>query len=243
MFPEVAMALVFFLSAVVTSFAGFGFAMISVPLLALFLPLKFAVALQFPYSMGLFMYQAWHYREHFSWDYARPFFGGALVGLSLGALLLNYLPEAQLKRLLAIIVGLVVVFNITGLSSKVSSRFAQSPWLGRICGVVSGSFLGAYNMGAPPMVVYIRSITQDPLKIKSFIATVFAIQFVLLTLVYGATGMFSWEGVVTSAAFAPVVVLGSLAGFWLFRHASNKVYRLMVDVVLLAAAVILWLRA
>jgi len=65
MVNDAAMAIVFFVSAFVTSFAGFGFAMISVPLLTLLLPVKVAVALQFPYSMGLFMYQAWHYREHF----------------------------------------------------------------------------------------------------------------------------------------------------------------------------------
>jgi uncharacterized membrane protein YfcA len=62
MYNDAAMVLIFFTSAFVTAFAGFGFAMVSVPLLALLLPVKLAVALQFPYSMGLFMYQAWHYR-------------------------------------------------------------------------------------------------------------------------------------------------------------------------------------
>jgi uncharacterized protein len=243
MYNDAAMALIFFISAFVTAFAGFGFAMISVPMLALLLPVKLAVALQFPYSMGLFMYQAWHYRDHFKWDYARPFFGGALVGLTIGALILNYLPEVQLKRLLAVIVALVVIFNFTGASRHIRDRFSKNPWLGRVCGVVSGSFLGAYNVGAPPMVVYIRSITSDPLRIKSFVATVFSIQFGILTCIYGATGMFNWAGLVTSAAFSPVVVLGALAGFWLFRYASNNVYRMAVDAVLLLAAVILWLKA
>ena len=242
MYTDAAMALIFFLSAFVTSFAGFGFAMISVPLLALLLPVKLAVALQFPYSMGLFFYQAWCYRDHFKWDYARPFFGGALAGLTLGAFVLNYLPEVQLKRLLAVIIALVVIANFSGASRRLSDRFSQSPWLGRICGVVSGSFLGAYNVGAPPMVVYIRSVSGDPLIIKSFIATVFSIQFGILTVVYGATGMFSREGLGTSAAFLPAVLLGALAGFRLFRYASKNTYRLAVDAVLLLAAVILWIR-
>ncbi len=239
---ETAMALIFFVSAFVTSFAGFGFALISVPLLALLLPVKLAVALQFPYSMGLFFYQAWRYRDHFQWEYARPFFGGALAGLTLGAFVLHYLPEVQLKRLLAVIVALVVLVNLSGAGRQISARFSKSPWLGRTCGVVSGSFLGAYNVGAPPMVIYIRSISEEPLVIKSFIATVFSIQFAILTVVYGVTGMFTWKGLGTSAAFLPVVLLGALIGFWLFRHASNRSYRLAVDVVLLLAAVILWIR-
>ncbi len=242
MHADVAMALIFFLSALVTSFAGFGFAMISVPLLAILLPVKLAVALQFPYSMGLFVYQAWCYRDHFKWDYARPFFGGALLGLTIGAFLLNYLPEVLLKRVLAIIIVLVVFANFSGASRRVSERFSQNPWLGRICGVISGSFLGAYNVGAPPMVVYIRSVSSEPLVIKSFIATVFSIQFVILTGVYGATGMFTWSGLGTSAAFLPAVIIGALVGFRLFRYASNNSYRMAVDAILLLAATILLLR-
>jgi uncharacterized membrane protein YfcA len=242
MHADLAMALIFFLSALVTSFAGFGFAMISVPLLAILLPVKLAVALQFPYSMGLFVYQAWRYRDHFKWDYAKPFFGGTLIGLTIGAFLLNYLPEVLLKRVLAIIVALVVVANFSGASRRMSERFSKTPWLGRICGLISGSFLGAYNVGAPPMVVYIRSVSHEPLVIKSFIATVFSIQFVILTGVYGATGMFTWSGLLTSAAFLPAVIVGALLGFRLFRYASNNSYRMAVDAILLLAAAILFLR-
>jgi len=63
------------------------------------------------------------------------------------------------------------------------------------------------------MVVYVRSITDDPLKFKSFMASIFSFQFVSLAVVYGATGMFTREGLITSAIFSPAVVLGSVAGF------------------------------
>ncbi len=240
---DIAMALIFFLSALVTGFAGFGFAMVSVPLLAVLLPVKLAVALQFPYSMGLFFYQTWRYREHFKWEYARPFFSGALAGLTVGAFSLNYLPEVLLKRLLAGIVALVVLANFSGASGRLSKRFSHSPLLGHICGLLSGSFLGAYNVGAPPMVVYIRTISTVPLVIKSFIATVFSIQFAILAGVYTLSGVFSWSGLGTSATFLPVVILGALAGFWLFRRASTKLYLSAVDAILLLAAVILWFSA
>ena len=52
-----ALAPIFLVSAFTMSFAGFGFAMVSVPLLALLLPLHQAVALQFPYCLILFLYQ------------------------------------------------------------------------------------------------------------------------------------------------------------------------------------------
>ncbi|RJX35289.1 MAG: sulfite exporter TauE/SafE family protein [Desulfarculus sp.] len=240
---ELALVLIFLLSAFTMSFAGFGFALVSVPLLALFLPIKAAVALQFPYCLGLFMYQAWHYRAHFDWRQMRPLFLGTALGLILGAYLLYHLPEAALKRALAIFIASVVVFNALPASKVFMDRIAQNSWWGRVCGFISGSFFGAYTIGGPPAAVYIMSITADPLKAKSFLASFFTIQFILMGFVYGATGMFTWPGLKTSLLFSPVVALGSLAGFWAFGKASTRLYRQVVAVMLLLASAVLWWRA
>lgn len=225
------------------SFAGFGFALVSVPLLSLFLPVKVAVILQLPYCMGLFMYQAWHYRKHFSWAPMQPLFLGTLLGLTIGAFLLYHLPESLLKRILALFIALFVFFNYTSASRRFAERNVNNPWMGRICGFISGSFFGAYTIGGPPVVVYVSLITKDPLKAKSFMATFFSILFVVLAIVYGVTGMFSYENFKTTIVFSPVVILGSVAGFLAFRHVSNHLYYQVVNLLLLLASVTLWLRA
>jgi len=225
------------------SFAGFGFALVSVPLLAIFLPVKMAVILQFPYCMGLFMYQAWHYRKHFSWAPMQPLFLGTILGLTVGTFLLYHLPESLLKRILASFIALFVLFNISSASRRLAERNVNHLWLGRICGFISGSFLGAYTIGGPPVVVYVSLITKDPLQAKSFMATFFSILFVVLAIVYGAAGMFSYENFKTTLMFSPVVILGSVAGFWAFRYASNRMYYRAVNLLLLLASVALWLRA
>ncbi|MEW5911590.1 MAG: sulfite exporter TauE/SafE family protein [Thermodesulfobacteriota bacterium] len=240
---ELALALIFLLSAFTMSFAGFGFALVSVPLLALFLPIKEAVALQFPYCLGLFMYQAWHYRAHFDWRQMRPLFLGTALGLTLGAYLLYHLPEVTLKRSLAAFIAAVVAFNALPTSKLFMARIAQNPWWGRACGFISGSFFGAYTIGGPPAAVYIMSVTDDPLKAKSFLASFFTIQFILIGFIYGAAGMFTWPGLKTSLIYSPVVALGSLAGFWAFGKASTTLYRQVVAVMLLLAAAMLWWRA
>ncbi len=240
---ELALALIFLISSFTMSFAGFGFAMVSVPLLALLLPIKAAVALQFPYCLALFLYQAWHYRKYFVWGLVRPVLLGTAVGLTLGAFMLYYLPEAALKRALASFIAVAVLFNALPMGRAAAARYAHSPWWGRFCGFISGSFLGAYTIGGPPAALYIMSATQDPREAKSFLASLFSAQFILIAFVYGLGGMFSWHGLRDSLLYSPVVAVGSALGFWAFAKASSHLYRHVVSLMLLAAAVTLWWRA
>lgn len=242
--PELlALGLIFMVSGFTMSFAGFGFAMVSVPLLALLLPIKDAVALQFPYCLALFLFQAWHYRAHFAWSLMRPLVLGSALGLAIGTFMLYSLPDVALKRALAGFIAVAVLLNALPAGRRLAVRYAQSPWWGRFCGFICGSFLGAYTIGGPPAALYIMSVTEDPRKAKSFLATFFSAQFVLIALVYAMGGMFSWEGLRDSLIYSPAVIAGSALGFWAFAKASNHLYRHVVFAMLLITAVALWWRA
>ena len=234
---------IFLVSAFTMSFAGFGFAMVSVPLLALLLPIKEAVALQFPFCMLLFAIQGWVYRRHFRWDLAKPMVVGSVVGMTLGALLLYQLPEVALKRSLAVFTAAAVLFNLTPLGRRAAQAYAGNHWWGRACGFLSGAFFGAYTIGGPPAAVYIISVGANPREMKAFLACYFTIQFMFIAVFYAWSGMFSWWGARVGLSMIPVVALGALAGVWFFRRASNLVYRRVVNLMLLATAISLWLRA
>ena len=237
-----ALAPIFLVSAFTMSFAGFGFAMVSVPLLALLLPLHQAVALQFPYCLILFLYQAWHYRRHFSWAPLRPLVWGSVLGLAVGATMFYSLPDPVLKKGLAGFIAVMVVFNALPAGRVLAARYAKSPWWGRFCGFLSGSFLGAYTIGGPQVAVYAMSVTDDPREAKSYMATLFSAQFIVMSVVYALGGMFPWEVLKGSLLQCPAVIAGSALGFWAFAKASNRLYRYVVLVMLLAAAVSLWWR-
>jgi uncharacterized membrane protein YfcA len=239
---QLAIGLIFVISGFTMSFAGFGFAMVSVPLLALLLPIREAVALQFPYCLLLFFYQAWHYRAHFSWRLLRPVVLGTFMGLTIGTFMLYNLPDVVLKRTLGVFIAIVVVLNALPNGWALAARYAQSPWWGRFCGFLSGSFAGAYTIGGPQAALYIMSVTDDPREAKSFLAIFFSAQLVPITIVYAAGGMFSWEVFKGTLAYSPAVAAGSTMGFWAFAKASNRLYRYVVLVMLLFTAVALWWR-
>jgi uncharacterized protein len=238
---EVALGLIFFLGAFTMSFAGFGLSMVTVPLLTLFWPMKMAVAVQFPYVWGLFIYQAWRYKVHLSWQELRPLAGAATVGILVGTFLLCRLPEAILIRMLSAVIALAVLINFSPVGKKAAPRYTNNPWWGRICGFFSGAFLGAYTIGGPPAVLYIMSIVKDARKAKGLMAAYFSVQFLFLAVIYCIAGLFSWEGLKHSLMFAPAIVLGSIAGFWAFGKASNRTYSQTVNALLIGIALYLWI--
>ncbi len=237
---ELATALILLLSALTMSFTGFGFALVSVPLLALFMPIKTAVALQFPYCLVMFGIQAWRYRSLVRWADMRDLLYGTAVGLPLGAFLLYYLPEMMLKRALAVLILGAVLLTLTAWGRKLGQRYKDNRWWGATAGFLSGWFLGAYTIGGPPAAVYILARTEDPAQAKGLMSWYFTGQFVLMIFIYGAAGMFTLDGLLASAWYSPVVVLGGVAGGWAFRRVGNRAFRLAVNGLLVLTAVLLW---
>jgi uncharacterized membrane protein YfcA len=237
---DIEVAFIMFVSAFTMSFAGFGFAMISVPLLSFFFPVETSVVLQFPFCMGLFMYQAWHYRSHFSWQPMRPMMAGTIIGIILGTFFLYHLPDVFLKRALSVFIITVVLYNAAAGRWEFSLKQLESPWFGRICGLFSGSFMGAFNIGGPAAILYFRTVTGSSLKAKSLIASFFSIMYVLLIFLYGMAGFFSLEIFRASLIYTPAVIAGSIAGFKAFHYTSNSLYNRLVDVALLVISLVMW---
>lgn len=242
MLLDICIGLILSLSGFTMSFAGFGFALVSVPLLSLIIPVREAVAMQFPFCFALFAYQAWHYRRHFFWADMKGMLWGFAAGIGIGTILLYHLPGALLKRILAVFIASVVLFNMTPAGQRFRVQHAHNPWWGHWCGFLSGSFFGAYTIGGPPAALYILSVQKDPLRAKSFLALFFSLQFLIIAVIYTLTGLISLDSLETSIPFTPGVALGSALGFYGFRRASSRSYQKIVDWMLLATSMALWWR-
>jgi hypothetical protein len=234
--------IILFISSFTLGFAGFGFALISVPLLSLLMPVQNAVALQIPFSIILFSYSAWYYRHHFSWKYIRPLILGTLVGLSLGAYVLLNLPEDLLKKVLATFISFAVIFKVVPMSSFITKKIFHGQRGGVFWGLLSGSFFGAYTIGGPPAALYILASNPDPLQAKSSLAFYFSGLFCLAAIIYSGAGILTLEYLKFWVVFFPVVISGFLFGSWTFSWTSSIIYHRVIDALLLISAFFLWIK-
>jgi len=212
--------------------SGFGFGLVTVPLLGIVLPIKEAIALQLPYAYLVAFASAWHYREHLAWRAMWPLLIGSLITLPLGVAALQYLPERPMKYLLAGFIVMAIAFPFWG---KMRNVF--------VCGPLSGFFQGAFTTGGPPAMLYLIAACNDPRAVKGTNGLYFIFLYGATTALYAASGVVSAENIAHAAWFAPAVILGGLAGYWAGVRLNFRQYRYLVNGLLIASAVLLAIRA
>lgn len=243
MINELTPAAILTLAAFTFSFAGFGFSWVALPLLSLVMPLREAIIFHSPFVLVLVLYHAWRYRGHLAWRRHVPLVLGAAVGMPLGVWLLLVLPEAGMRKGMA----LFVTLSVLALSRDWGERLARkvsSPPLGEAAiGMLSGWLQGAYSIGGPPVVLYIMARAQSPQEIKGFLGVYFAFIYIVTVSLYGASGLFTVHWFKMSLYYSPAVLVGTMAGSWAFHRVGSVWFRRIVLGLLLAAAAALWFNA
>ncbi|MGO3345847.1 MAG: sulfite exporter TauE/SafE family protein [Marinomonas sp.] len=153
-----------FFAGIIRGYAGFGFAVIAVIGLNLFLdPVKsvpIVLALDFLCSITLVKEAL----KHAHIDTFRTLVIGALIGIPIGLLLLYLLPALWLKLFICTVVLLLVLLLIKKAKPSQSDSFAKK--LGT--GIASGVGTSSASIGGPMILYYILS---SPLDVRAQRAT------------------------------------------------------------------------
>jgi uncharacterized membrane protein YfcA len=142
--------LVLFVATLVRSAFGFGEALISVPLLALVMPIEVAAPTAVLVSITvalIIVIQDWH-RVHVNsalWLVVPTF-----LGIPLGLLLLKKLPEPVVEAILGIVVAAFALYCLTSRRSHELKDDRLAGFFGFTAGVLGG----AYGMNGPPLAIY-----------------------------------------------------------------------------------------
>lgn len=140
------------LATLIRSTLGFGEALVSVPLLALRIPVEVAAPLAVLVSVvvaGLVVVQD-HQRIEFR--AAGGLILASLVGIPFGLLLLDRAPDDVVKLLLGAVIVLFALYSLTvGRGQHLAHDHVG--WLIG-CGVIAGVLGGAYGMNGPPLAIY-----------------------------------------------------------------------------------------
>ena len=221
------------------SFAGFGFGLVAVTLLSLVLPVKLAVAIQFPLIFPLLIINTYRYGHRLRLMELKPFFIGAVIALPLGVFALDWFSEIVMKRILAVFT-VISVFNSTHSWGKnLLNRFIGTDSGGTILGILSGWFMGAYSAGGPPAVIYATAKYADAEKAKGMMGVYFLLIELVLIVLFCINNVLTAGTLKQSFLHSPAVICGFFLGDLLLERVSHKGYMMGVHFLLLVAAVML----
>jgi uncharacterized membrane protein YfcA len=219
-------ALIICAAAAAAAATGFGFNLLSVPLLMFLYPPRFVVTLTLllgVFASGMLLFRR-EIRGGIDWGVVRPLFLSSLVGMPAGlALLLWGYPQA-LKLMIAGLTALFALVMLTGFRP----RLRRSRYDTLAVGALSGFLSTSTSLNGPPVAFYLlaRSLPKDQFRgnmvVFVFLATLSSIALLALG---GAISAFM---VALTLKLLPVLVVGVVGGLTLANRLSNRGFEITV---------------
>lgn len=219
-----------FVAATVQNAAGFGFALMCVPLMAVVVDTHVAVVISTILGMGSSTTQAWIGRRDTDRVLARRMTLAALAGMPLGLLVFVLVDENVLK----LIVGACVLVIVVLLARRIDLRHV-GPRFDLAAGAISGVLATSVSTNGPPLVFALQARHVSPAVFRPTINTVFAVSAVVSLVLYLGAGKVTGDVLLGVGVALPALVLGIWVGLVLRPRLDGERFRVAV-LVLLAAA-------
>lgn len=223
----VAALIVTYFAAAVQGVVGLGFAMVSVPILALIDP-SLAPVPQLLITMPLTLAMAWRERNHLSLRGVGWIVTGRVPGAMLGVVLLTLATQAALELMIA---GLVLV-AVAIIAAGVHVRRTPGTQFG--AGLFSGVSGLVASIGGPPLaLLYTRD--EGP-TVRSNLAAVFTIGLSITIVARVVSGNMTWSDAQVAAILFPALVAGYLTSLAVKDRWSQSAVRNGILILSLAGA-------
>lgn len=192
--------------------AGFGFALLGVPLMATAIDTHDAVIITVWLGLVTSSLQAIEGRQAMDRPLVTRLTIGTVVGIPLGSTVFVLVPERSLTILLGICV--LVATGILARGFRLKSPSTRPEW---IAGIVSGALASSLATNGPPLVAILQARGLAIAVFRATINTVFAVANVLALIAFALTGDLELRQLVLSATTLPILGCGVAIGLRLRR--------------------------
>ena len=230
---------ILFLGTLIRSSLGFGEALVSVPLLALVMPVEVAAPLAVLVSITVAGIVVIQDRSHIHLRSAGWLVLATLPGIPLGLLLLKAVAEPIVKGILA---AVIIAFSIYSLAHREMRELKHDrpAWL---FGFIAGILGGAYGMNGPPLVIYGSLRRWTPKHFRATLQGYFFPASLIGMGGYGLAGL--WTRTVNHFFLwsLPAVLIAIFLGRAINQHLNPRQFGFYVHVGLLLIGVLLMVQS
>jgi len=228
-FIAASLAVVF--AGVAYGLAGFGFVMVSVPLLLMVYPTQTAVTTGILLSMmtgWMILPAAW---REIQLRTVLALLPGAVLGIGLGIALLRVLAVDAVRLLTSLVVVTFAIAMIRGwVPRRMDSRLAPGT-----AGMVSGALGATTGMNGPPVVLLFVARGYAIHAFRASLVTYFLLVNVVALSARIWVGETGWTDLQTALVLLPAAIVGTAVGRRLVPRVPIAVFRRFVLVLVLLA--------
>ena len=232
--------LVIIVAYTVFGLSGFGSTVVSVPILAHFLPISYLVPLMALLDLASAVIVGGRGREHLSKEELKRLLPWMFVGFVVGGTVLVGVPDRYLRIALGLFAAIVGMYSIM---NPVLSRTISTLW-SIPAGIVGGAFATVFGAGGPVHATYLSGRLRDKNQIRATISTLISISAFSRAVVYAVSGLLMHMALLVGAlVLAPFVWIGLRIGQRIHVGLTQEQMRRAVGGLLVATGLSLLARA
>lgn len=223
-----------FLASFVQGVSGFGFNLIALPLMGLFMPLSYAVPFLTLVSTYSNVFQLFQIRVKPNLKILLPLLISGLLFVPLGMLLLLFLKDSVLK----IMVGVSIIFLAILLAKGVRIRKGGMTMQCLVGGALSGILKGAASIGGPPVVILFSNLDLEKEHHKANLISYFCLVGLLSLPAYFKANLFTYPMFLDSLKGLLVTLLGLFLGHRVFlKMGETKFKKITYGIIILSGLI------
>lgn len=226
----IALFLIVFATAGIQAVVGFGFALLSVPIMMQVVDLHRAVILASLIGTANNFYQHRDLKHDQDKTQVRRFLLASFFGAPLGLLAFIYADQSVLKIFLGLGVLLGVILLVRG--RDLTNAHISLDWS---MGVLSGFLLTSTSTNGPPLVFALQARKSEPQVFRATLNMIFLVSGVYGLVLFAAFGEIATSDLWLAAAVLPSMVIGVSIGKFIRNRVDPNRFRIAV-LVLLAVA-------
>jgi uncharacterized membrane protein YfcA len=232
-------ATIAFISTVCQATFGFGAAMIAMPVMAFFIALPTAtpfVAAMCLITSAAIVGKDW---KQIDWRSTWQLLLASVFGMPIGLWLLIQAPESRVKIILGIFLALF------GLYSLLPTHLPElkSPYLAIPFGFFAGIFGSAYNINAPPVILYGAVKNWEPKRYRASLSGFFLPAGVMIIISHISAGLWTVSVASLLIASLPGIVLAIYIGNFLNKRLEAEKFRFLLNIFIVMMGLLLILTA
>ena len=222
--PDLLIIAVLLLAVFTQTVAGFGMAMVAIPLLSGLLPLPQAVALVTLIGVMVRFTNVLYYRRNFTVDAIWRLLITTFVGIPLGVIVLENVDGDIVRRVLGLVIVSYVLYSVFSPQIRLLARKQAAYGMG----LLSGLLAGAYGIGAPPIIMYASAQNWEPAEFKANVQAYAGLEGLLVVAAHVIDGNYTPLVLNTFLIALPVSAVVLLLAVRLDRYIDPALFRKIV---------------
>ncbi len=215
--------LVVFISSMIQGMTSFGFSLLAVPLLGLFMPLSIIVPMLVLFSLLMNFMILTKLRSAPDFKAIGVILITGMIATPIGAHLLRSLNPDILKFVVGVVIFISGLFMYRGYKIQFKNKSVSFLTTGFLSGLLNGSV----SMSGPPVVLFMTNEGTPKIKFRVNLTSYFFILNIMTIFVFYMNGQLGERVIKSTLTLLPALVMGVFAGVRLGNRTDENRFRNM----------------